>query len=61
MTMKIPGISGSGRNGSYHRALLEEAARMLPENATLKIADVTGFPLFRRQTAAGGPGVQRGN
>ncbi len=44
--MKILAISGSGRKGSYNRALLEAAKEMLPDNTTLEIFDVSKFPLF---------------
>jgi len=45
-TMKILGISGSNRKGSYNWGLLEAAKEMLPDNATLEIFDVSRFPLF---------------
>ncbi len=44
--IKILAISGSNRKRSYNRALLEAAGEMLPENTTLEIFDVSGFPLY---------------
>ena len=44
--MKILAISGSGRKGSYNRALLEAAKERLPDNTTFEIFDVSRFPLF---------------
>ena len=44
--MKILGISGSGRKGSYNWGLLEAARELLPDSANLEIFDVSQFPLF---------------
>jgi chromate reductase len=44
--LKILGISGSARKGSYNWGLLEAAREMLPDNTTLEIFDVSRFPLF---------------
>ena len=44
--MKILGVSGSGRKGSYNWGLLEAAKEVLPENTTLEIFDVSRFPLY---------------
>lgn len=44
--IKILGICGSLRKGSYNRMLLEFAKTLLPEGATLEIIDVGGLPLF---------------
>ena len=44
--VKILGVSGSGRKGSYNWALLEAAKEMLPENTALEIFDVSRFPLY---------------
>lgn len=45
-TVRILGISGSGRKRSFNRALLEAAKEVLPANATLEVFDITTFPLF---------------
>jgi chromate reductase len=44
--VRILGVSGSGRTGSFNAALLEAAKRLLPEGATLEIYDVSRFPLY---------------
>src|ERR1700694_5861592 len=44
--MKILGISGSSRKGSFNLALLEAAKELLPENTMLEIFDVSRFPVF---------------
>lgn len=46
--VKILGISGSGRKGSYNTALLEEAKKLVPEGVTLEIHDVSNLPLFNQ-------------
>lgn len=43
---KILGISGSLRRGSHNSALLRAAARLMPEDATLEIANIRGIPLY---------------
>lgn len=44
--VKILGISGSGRTGSFNAALLEAAKGVMPAGATLETYDVTRFPLY---------------
>lgn len=44
--LKILGISGSLRDGSYNTAALHAAGELLPENAQLEIFDISGFPPF---------------
>jgi chromate reductase, NAD(P)H dehydrogenase (quinone) len=44
----ILGISGSGRKGSYNRALLEAAKQLLPKDATLEVVDVSRLPLYNQ-------------
>ena len=46
--MKILGISGSGRKGSYNWGLLEAAKELLPEDTSLEILDVSHFPLYNQ-------------
>jgi chromate reductase len=43
---KILAIPGSGRKGSYNRALLEAAKELLPENTMFEIFEVANLPLF---------------
>lgn len=44
----ILGISGSLRRGSFNTALLRNAQAMLPADASLEIADLSGIPLFNQ-------------
>jgi len=46
--MRILGVSGSIRTGSYNTALLEEAKTMLPAKATLIIADISNLPIYNQ-------------
>jgi len=43
---KILGISGSLRKGSYNTALLNAAASLMPEGATLEVGSIKGIPLY---------------
>lgn len=42
----ILGIAGSLRRGSYNRAALQAAKKLLPEDATLEIFELRGIPVF---------------
>jgi chromate reductase len=44
--VKILGIAGSLRKGSYNRALLNSAQQSLPAAASLEIFDLSGIPVF---------------
>ncbi len=44
--IKVLGISGSLRRGSYNSALLRAATRLMPEDSTLEIASIRGIPLY---------------
>jgi chromate reductase, NAD(P)H dehydrogenase (quinone) len=44
--MRIVGLSGSLRVGSYNAALLRAAAGVMPEGAELAIATIRGIPLY---------------
>ncbi len=44
--IKIIGIAGSLRTGSYNAALLRAAANLMPSGATLEIATIKGIPLY---------------
>jgi chromate reductase len=46
--LHILAISGSYRKGSYNLALLEEAKRVVPENSSIEILDVSKFPLYTK-------------
>jgi chromate reductase, NAD(P)H dehydrogenase (quinone) len=46
MMIKVLGISGSLRRGSYNTALLRAAVRLMPPEATLEVASIRGIPLY---------------
>lgn len=50
--IRILGISGSARKGSYNTALLQAAKELLPPGVTLEIFDVSGFPIFNQDLLA---------
>lgn len=45
-TIKVVGMSGSSRKGSYNTALLAAAKEFLPEGVSLEVLDITGFPIY---------------
>ena len=47
-TVKILGIAGSLRHGSYNHAALVAAQGLLPANASLSLFDLEGLPLFNQ-------------
>lgn len=57
--MKILGIAGSLRQGSYNRALLRAAQQRAPEGMTIEIHDLIDVPLYNGDVEAQGdpPGV----
>ncbi|MDE1825856.1 MAG: NAD(P)H-dependent oxidoreductase [Candidatus Micrarchaeota archaeon] len=46
--IRIVGIVGSLRNGSYNRALMNAAVELAPENATLEIAEISEIPVYNQ-------------
>lgn len=44
--VKLLGISGSLRQGSYNSALLRKAAELMPNGATLQIGTIAGIQLY---------------
>ena len=44
--MRILGISGSLRKGSYNTALLQAAVGLVPEGVQLEIGSIAGIPLY---------------
>ena len=56
-TVKILGISGSLRRGSFNHAALVAAQGLIPKNASLSLFDLEGLPLFN-QDKEGDPNVR---
>jgi len=44
--VRLLGVSGSLRKGSYNTALLRAASELLPEGMTLEIFDLSSIPLY---------------
>ena len=47
-SVKILGIAGSLRKGSYNRAALRAAQKLVPDNARLEIFELDGIPPFNQ-------------
>ena len=47
-TVKILGIAGSLRQGSYNRMALRAAQRLVPAEATLEVFELEGIPVFNQ-------------
>ena len=47
-TVKILGIAGSLRKGSYNKVLLREALKLVPDEAELEIFDIEGISPFNQ-------------
>lgn len=60
-TIKVLGISGSLRSGSYNTAALHEAMRLAPPGMQIELADIAGIPLYNDDVYAQGfpPAVER--
>ena len=50
--IRILGISGSLRKGSYNSAALRAAAGLVPAGATMEIFDISNFPLYNEDVQA---------
>jgi len=46
--IRILGLSGSGRRGSYNAALLEAAKELAPESVAFETFDISKFPLYNQ-------------
>ena len=53
-TVRIVGLSGSLRRGSYNSAALRAAQALLPANAELQILDLAQIPFFNEDLEAEG-------
>jgi chromate reductase len=52
--MKILGISGSLRKGSYNSMALRAAQKLAPQGMTIEIADISRIPLYNDDVRAAG-------
>jgi chromate reductase len=46
--IKILGLAGSLRNGSYNRAALHAAVKLCPDTASIEVFDLNGIPPFNQ-------------
>ncbi len=53
--IKILGICGSLRKGSYNMMALRTAQKLVPEQVEIKIAEIGGLPLFSQDLEANPP------
>ena len=58
-TLRILGIAGSLRAGSFNRSLLRAAVERAPEDMTIEVFDLAAVPLYNGDVEAAGdpPGV----
>ena len=52
--LKLLGISGSLRRGSYNSALLRAAVRLMPADSLLEVGSIAGIPLYNGDVEAQG-------
>jgi chromate reductase len=52
--MKVLGISGSLRQGSYNSMALRAAQKLVPAGMTLDVADISGVPLYNDDVRVAG-------
>jgi chromate reductase, NAD(P)H dehydrogenase (quinone) len=57
--LKILGLAGSLRRGSYNRSLLTAAAELMPAGAALEIFSLEGFPLYNQDLEPNLPDIVR--
>lgn len=53
--LKILGICGSLRKGSYNMTILKAAQKLVPENVEIEIAEIGDLPLFNQDMEADPP------
>ena len=53
--IRVLGISGSGRKGSYNTALLEAARELAPSGIVLETFDISSLPLYTQDLEANLP------
>ena len=58
-TLRILGVAGSLRSGSFNRSLLRAAVELAPEGLTIEVFDLIEVPLYNGDVEAAGdpPGV----
>jgi chromate reductase len=54
-TVRVLGIAGSLRKGSWNRAALRAAQALAPEGVTVELFDLDGIPLFNQDDEAAPP------
>jgi chromate reductase, NAD(P)H dehydrogenase (quinone) len=52
--MKVLGISGSLRKGSYNSMALRAAQKLAPQGMSIEIADISRIPMYNDDVRAGG-------
>ena len=57
--VKILGIAGSLRKGSFNKAALRSAVALTPSHVTLETVDISSFPLFNQDEENNPPEVIR--
>lgn len=55
--IRLLGVSGSLRSGSFNTALLRTAQALVPQDVVLEIFDLSGVPLYNGDVEAGGDPV----
>jgi chromate reductase len=58
-TLKFLGFVGSLRKGSYNKALMRTAMKLLPEGVTLEVFDIADIPPFNQDLERMPPEVVR--
>ena len=58
--IRVLGISGSLRKGSFNTSILRAAGELLPEGMSLDTFDISPIPLYNEDVRAAGPRVAPG-